>query len=123
MESARTGERKLGGSREVPEARIHSLRLATYCAKKLMKWQEKIAVTISPGTLSGITLGDWLRLLADNRFVVEWPYWLRAGAITWCSAQNSLFAWYERLRYDQAIRAIQPSPPLFILGIWRSGTT
>src|SRR5207244_6237500 len=88
-----------------------------------MTLQERIAVTISPGTLSGITLNDWLRLLADNRFAVDWPYWLRAAAITWCSVQNSLFAWYERLRYDQAIRAIQPSPPLFILGIWRSGTT
>src|SRR6266496_1181588 len=88
-----------------------------------MSSQEKLAVTMSPGTLSGITLSDWLRLLADNRFAVDWPYWLRAGAITWCSVQNSLFAWCERLRYDRSIRAVQPSPPLFILGIWRSGTT
>lgn len=78
---------------------------------------------MSPGTLSGITLGDWLRLLAENRFAVDWPYLMRAGAITWCSVPNSLFAWYERLRYDAAIRAVEPAPPLFILGIWRSGTT
>src|SRR5947209_15873604 len=84
-----------------------------------MTWQEKLAVTLSPGTLSGITLGDWLRLLAENRFAVDWPYMLRAGAITWCSVPNSLFALYERVRYDAAIRAVTPPPPLFVLGIWR----
>src|SRR5262249_10259056 len=37
--------------------------------------------------------------------------------------QNSCFRWWERWRYDAAIRAAHPQPPLFILGIWRSGTT
>src|SRR5437870_3032120 len=89
-----------------------------------MSWRESIAATIAPpGSLCGATLADWLRLLADNRFVVDPPYWLRAGATTWGAVQNSFFAWWERLRYEKAIRATRPEPPLFILGIWRSGTT
>lgn len=88
-----------------------------------MSWQETLAATAGPGALCGIRLGDWLRLLADNRFAVDPPYWLRAMAITSSAVQNSFFAAYERLRHDRAIRATQLEPPLFILGIWRSGTT
>jgi hypothetical protein len=88
-----------------------------------MAWQETFATHFGPGALCGITTGDWLRLLAANRFAVDWPYWFRAGAITSASLQNSLFYWIERWRYEAAIRAVKPEPPLFVLGIWRSGTT
>jgi len=88
-----------------------------------MSWRELIAGKIGPGSLCGLMLGDWLRLLADNRFAVDWPYWVRAGAISCSAVQNSVFAWYERFWYEEAIRATQPQPPLFVLGIWRSGTT
>jgi omega-hydroxy-beta-dihydromenaquinone-9 sulfotransferase len=88
-----------------------------------MSWQEWFATHIGPGALCGITLGDWLRLLAANRFHVDPPYCMRAAMITAASLQNSLFCTWERWRYDAAIRAIQPPPPLFVMGIWRSGTT
>jgi len=88
-----------------------------------MSWQEKFAMHIGPGALCGLTLGDWLRLLWDNRFAVDPPYWLRAAAVTGGSLQNSLFRLWERWRYESAIRATKPEPPLFVLGIWRSGTT
>jgi hypothetical protein len=88
-----------------------------------MSWQETFATHCGPGAMCGITLGDWLRLLAANRFAVDWPYWFRAGAITTGSLQNSLFRVWEQWRYGAAIRATKPEPPLFVLGIWRSGTT
>jgi hypothetical protein len=88
-----------------------------------MSWRARIAATIGPGGLCGLPLGDWLRLLCRERFAVDPPYWPRAAAITWCSLPNSLYRWWERWRYEAAIRATQPQPPLFILGIWRSGTT
>jgi hypothetical protein len=88
-----------------------------------VSWRETFAATIGPGALCGLTLGDWLRLLIDNRFAVDPPYWLRAALISAGSVQNSLFGMWERWRYTAAIRATQPHPPLFILGIWRSGTT
>jgi len=88
-----------------------------------MPWREWFATHIGPGALCGITLGDWLRLLAENRFAVDPPYWMRAALVTAGSLQNSFFRAWEELRYGPAIRAIQPQPPLFVLGIWRSGTT
>jgi omega-hydroxy-beta-dihydromenaquinone-9 sulfotransferase len=88
-----------------------------------MSWREYFVAHFGPGTLCGLTLGDWLRLLRDNRFAVDPPYWVRAALITGGCVQNSLFAHWERWRYDAAIRAIEPESPLFILGIWRSGTT
>jgi len=88
-----------------------------------MSWRELFATQIGPGALCGITFGDWLRLLAANRFAVDPPYWMRAAMVTGASLQNSLFSWWEHWRYDQAIAATQPEPPLFVLGIWRSGTT
>jgi hypothetical protein len=88
-----------------------------------MAWQETFATYCGPGALCGLTCGDWLRLLAANRFRVDPPYWMRAALITGGSMQNSLFRAWERWRYEVAIRATKPQPPLFILGIWRSGTT
>ncbi len=88
-----------------------------------MSWRELFVSRFGPGILCGPTLGDWFRMLRDNDFVVDPPYWLRAALITGGCVQNSLFSLWERWRYDAAIRAIKPAPPLFILGIWRSGTT
>jgi omega-hydroxy-beta-dihydromenaquinone-9 sulfotransferase len=88
-----------------------------------MSWRELFGTHIGPGALCGVTLGDWLRLLADNRFAVDPPYWMRAAMVTSASLQNSVFRIWEHWRYDAAIRATEPEPPLFVLGIWRSGTT
>src|SRR5207248_3155538 len=96
---------------------------ASFRESPRMSWRETIAAKIGPGTLGGITLGDWLRLLADNRFAVDLPYWPRAAIITWTAMFNSLCGCFERLRCDRAIQSTQPLPPIFILGIWRSGTT
>src|SRR5687767_13348805 len=88
-----------------------------------MAWRASFAKHVGPAGLCGITLGQWLRLLYENRFAVDPPYWLRATTITWATVQNSVYAAYERWRYAKTVRETQPQPPLFILGIWRSGTT
>ena len=41
--------------------------------------------------LAGITTGDWLRLLRENRFAVEPAYWHRLIFITLASGINSYF--------------------------------
>jgi hypothetical protein len=43
--------------------------------------------------------------------------------ITLGSFQNSLLAGWENLAFGRRVRAATIHPPLFILGIWRSGTT
>jgi omega-hydroxy-beta-dihydromenaquinone-9 sulfotransferase len=88
-----------------------------------MSWREAFLTRFGGGTFSGITLGRWLRVLRENRFAVDWPYWGRALAITLSSVPNSIYAWRENRLYGEQVRNTKVEPPLFILGIWRSGTT
>lgn len=88
-----------------------------------MAWREAFLIRFGPGAFSGVTMGRWLAILRENRFAVDPPYWGRAYTTTWSSLVNSLQAWREERTYGAKVRAVKVSPPLFILGIWRSGTT
>ena len=88
-----------------------------------MSWRKRFLLWFGPSTLGGITFGDWLALLRENRFAVDPSYWLRATTITLCSLGNSLDRRREEASYGQAIRDAIVDPPVFVLGIWRSGTT
>lgn len=78
---------------------------------------------LAPGFANGIGLGLWVKLLTENRFRVELPYIGRAAAITASAALNSLGGFVEQLAYRRAIRRANVPPPLFVLGVPRSGTT
>jgi hypothetical protein len=88
-----------------------------------MSWREKLLYWSGPGLLAGVTFGHWLSLLRENRFAVARPYLLRAAAITFSSLGNSLASAYEEAVYGRKVAAAEVAPPLFVLGIWRSGTT
>jgi omega-hydroxy-beta-dihydromenaquinone-9 sulfotransferase len=88
-----------------------------------MSWREGFLVRFGAGAFTGITLGRWLRVLRENRFAVDRPYWGRAALITLASIPNTLLAAWENWLYGRKVRAARVAPPLFILGIWRSGTT
>ncbi|MCO6458660.1 MAG: sulfotransferase [Pirellulaceae bacterium] len=88
-----------------------------------MAWRETFLRCFGPGMLGGITFGDWLRLLRENRFAIAPTSWLRALSITSQSTQNSLFRWLEQKRFGASFDDVEVPPPLFVLGHWRSGTT
>lgn len=88
-----------------------------------MAWRDTLLVHIGPGLLAGVTLGDWLRLLRDNRFAIFPSCLPRALMITFQSIGNSVSAWNEARRYAARLEGVAISPPLFVLGHWRSGTT
>jgi hypothetical protein len=74
--------------------------------------------------LAGITVGDWWRLLRENRFDVDACYWHRAVFVSALSLVNSLHRWREGRRWHDTIAQTEiTDPPLFVLGHWRSGTT
>jgi hypothetical protein len=79
--------------------------------------------SVFPGMLSGISLGDWLRLLWENRFRVAPRYWPKAACTTLAALANSPLRWLETLVHGRCVAAQEVPPPLFILGHWRSGTT
>ncbi len=74
-------------------------------------------------TLLGITTGDWLRLLKENRLGVDPPYLGKATLLTAMSLVNSFYRHKEERRFGDAIRKAQVKEPLFILGHWRMGTS
>lgn len=74
--------------------------------------------------LPGIRFGTWLRLLRQVRFSIDPPYLPRAAFTTIASVVNSFLARVEERLYGDAIRRTSiTTPPVFILGHWRSGTT
>ena len=88
-----------------------------------MPWRETFVTTLGPGYFGGTTPSVWLRVLRENEFAVDLPYWPRALVITLGSLQNALLAGWENLVYGRRVRDTTVYPPLFILGIFRSGTT
>lgn len=88
-----------------------------------MAWREAILRQFGPGLLGGITLGDWLKLLRENRFAVAPSRIPTAIAITMHGAQNSACRWIDQLRTGRGLEDVAVGPPLFLLGHWRHGTT
>ena len=88
-----------------------------------MSWRKRLMLWTGPGLLGGITFGDWFALLRDNHFAVDPAYWWRAAVITMWSMRNSYGRWREEACHHENFRDVPVEPPLFILGIWRSGTT
>lgn len=77
----------------------------------------------APGGMNGCTFGDWLRILRANRCAIPPRYWPRAALTTGNCLITSGWAAIERMRFSRQLAETQVAPPLFVLGIWRSGTT
>lgn len=78
----------------------------------------------SPRFWHAMRLGDWLKLLVENRFAVHPLRIPMAFLISLVASFNSVMAFFQRLKYGRRIEATQLSdPPVFIIGHWRSGTT
>jgi len=73
--------------------------------------------------LQGVRLGDWLRVLRDNRVAVEPRFWPRAALTTLGSVANSVIARREAARVAGQMPSTVERPPVFVIGHHRSGTT
>jgi len=87
-------------------------------------WQEKVVTRLGPPiSLCGVAFADWRRVLRDNDFAVDSPYFFRAASMTLASLANSLHARFEEKVYGPKVAGVEIRPPVFILGHWRTGTT
>jgi hypothetical protein len=88
-----------------------------------MGWREEFSRLTGPGMILGITLGDLIRLLSQNRFQVPLRYWSKAAFAGCASLITTPLRHLEESAYSRRL-AMQPVlPPIFIIGHWRSGTT
>src|SRR6516225_11140125 len=76
-----------------------------------MSWREAFLVRFGPGPIPGITLGRWLRVLRENHFAVDRPYWGRAAVLTLESIPNTLLAVWENWFYGRKVRNTRVAPP------------
>ena len=75
-------------------------------------------------SLTGITLGKWLKLLSEYSFRVSRKYWIKSFLITFFSLRNSYLAFREERSYKSILENVEfEKEPIFIIGHWRSGTT
>lgn len=78
----------------------------------------------SPRMWEGCNTWSWFRLLAKNRFAVQWRYWYIAVIVTFSSTLHTLLGCVQAILFGRAIRnTALKAPPIFILGHWRNGTT
>ncbi len=70
------------GSQLVPSGvgREPSANLGT---ARAMSWREAFLVWFGPGIFAGVTFGDWLALLAENRFAVDPAFWAARPSPPW----------------------------------------
>jgi hypothetical protein len=68
--------------------------------------------------------GDWLGLVAENRFRIHPARWAMAGLITLITPFNTVMSRLQHAIHGRRIASTPlAAPPLFIVGHWRSGTT
>jgi hypothetical protein len=87
-----------------------------------MAWKRSLLPWFGPGILGGITLGDWWRLLRDNRFAISPRYLPRALTITGHAISNSLFRVREIGNTTTALGEVLVPPP-FLVRPLANGTT
>lgn len=88
-----------------------------------MSWREALFRAVGPGMLPGMKLGDWLRVLRDNRFRIRPGALPKALLTSLATPVSSLVSRIEEGAYDERLAAQPVTAPLFVLGHWRSGTT
>lgn len=71
-----------------------------------------------------MSVSNYFQLLKENQFRVHPLRYPMMGLVGGCSVMNSLLNRCQRLAFEKRIAEAElSSPPIFIMGHWRSGTT
>jgi len=88
-----------------------------------MRFKERLFSMLSPELLTGVSVSVWFRILRENKFSVDSPFLLKALVTTLFSLRNSLAGSIENAIWSERIRHTKVDSPLFVVGVFRSGTT
>ncbi|MFW9938099.1 MAG: sulfotransferase, partial [Candidatus Thorarchaeota archaeon] len=84
---------------------------------------QKYSITSKLGPSIGSSIRNWMKLVISSGSV-DLKYYPRVILVDFISAIGIPFRIYENLRFNDKIYTTDlKTPPLFILGHWRSGTT
>ncbi|MEF8848632.1 MAG: sulfotransferase [Candidatus Thermoplasmatota archaeon] len=88
-----------------------------------LKYQKKHYLQLGEQPLSGSTLKNWIKLLIDNKFKIDWQFIPKSIYVTAMIIALSPFRYLERKKFDEKIKEKKDIKPIFIIGHFRSGTT
>ena len=92
-------------------------------SKKDKPFYKQYPIT-APRFWHGLRFGDYLKLLARNKFAIHPARWFVAFTVSYFSIFNSVVGCLQSLLFKGKIQRHElPAPPIFIVGHWRSGTT
>ncbi len=80
-------------------------------------------LNVTEQPLSGSSFINWIRILVQNRFRIDYQFLPRAMYVTLMTLFLSIFRFVERHKFDNIIQKVKVKEPIFIIGHFRSGTT
>ena len=90
---------------------------------KKLYYEKSDYLNIGEQPLSGTSFVNWMILLIENKFRINWQYIPKALYVTLMIIVMTIFRISEKYKFDKKLKNVDVVPPLFIVGHWRSGTT
>jgi len=87
------------------------------------KFEKKYYLIINKQPLAGTTFLNWMRVLIENKFKIDWQFFPKALYVTIMIIFVTPLRIIEKRKFDKKIQNIKIEKPIFIIGHWRSGTT
>lgn len=87
------------------------------------KFEKKHYLIINQQPLAGSTFVNWMRVLLENRFAVDWQFLPKTLYVTFMIVATTPLRIIEKRKYDKKFQQSKVEKPIFIIGHWRSGTT
>ncbi len=87
------------------------------------KFKKEDYLVLNRQPLAGTTFVNWIRVLIENRFQIDWQFIPKALYVTVMVFFITPLRLIEKRNFDKKIKNIKIEKPIFIIGHWRSGTT
>ena len=87
------------------------------------KFEKKYYLILNKQPLAGTTFVNWMKVLIENRFKIDWQFIPRALYVTMMIIFVTPLRIIEKRKFDKKFQNIKVEKPIFIIGHWRSGTT
>lgn len=88
-----------------------------------LSYEKQDYLRLGEQPLSGTSFVNWMKLLIENRFKIDWQFVPKAMYVTGMISAFTPFRYLEKRQYDPIISKINDIKPVFIIGHFRSGTT
>jgi hypothetical protein len=86
-------------------------------------FEKKYYLILNKQPLAGSTFVNWIKVLVENRFQIDWQFLPKALYVTIMILVTTPLRLIEKWKFEKKIQDVTIEKPIFIIGHWRSGTT